>query len=124
MGLTFLTGYVLGQHGAQSAKIASEASRGGGLSKSDLLDVHDRVDRLLLVVDAMWSLLEENGYTDEQLKARIEQIDESDGVIDGRRRPQGRDCRECGTKVPADLDSCQFCGTAVPGKDDHPLTGI
>jgi hypothetical protein len=124
MGLTFLTGYVLGQHGAQSAKLASEASRGSGPSKSDLLDIHDRVDRLLLVVDAMWSLLEENGYTEEQLKDRIEQIDASDGVVDGRRRPRSRPCRECGSMVPAESESCQFCGTVVPGKDDHPLTGI
>jgi hypothetical protein len=93
-------------------------------TKIDLLDVNERVDRLLLVVDAMWSLLEEGGYTDEQLKERIEQIDSSDGVVDGRRRPQGRHCRECGTKVPADLPTCQFCGTAVPGQIDHPLTGI
>lgn len=124
MGFTFLTGYVLGQHGAQSAKLASEASRSGGPSKSDLLDVHDRVDRLLLVVDAMWSLLEENGYTADQLKDRIEEIDASDGVVDGKRRPQGRHCRGCGTKVPAELAACQFCGESVPGQTDHPLTGI
>lgn len=72
----------------------------------------------------MWSLLEENGYTDEQLKERIEQIDGSDGVVDGRRRPQARPCRECGSMVPADSETCQFCGKTVPGKDNHPLTGI
>ncbi len=124
MGLTFLTGYVLGQHGAQSAKLASEATRSGGATRSDLLDVHDRVDRLLLVVDAMWSLLEESGYTSDQLKERIESLDASDGVIDGRRRPRARHCRACGTKVPGELATCQFCGESVPGQSDDPLTGI
>ena len=124
MSLTFLTGYVLGQHGAQSAKLASEAMRAGMPTKVDLRDVNARVDRLRLVVDALWSLLEDNGYTAEQLKDRIEQIDSSDGVVDGRRRPNVRECPECGTKVPSDLAACQFCGTVVAGQKADPLTGI
>ena len=125
MGLTFLTGYVLGQHGAQSARVASQAARrSSAYGQGELFDVNDRIDRLLLAVDAMWSLLEDNGYTEEQLVARIEELDAADGSVDGRRRPAGRVCRGCGTKVPASRAACQFCGTEVPGKDDDPFVGI
>ncbi|MGI9584662.1 MAG: hypothetical protein ACR2N7_03635 [Acidimicrobiia bacterium] len=124
MGLTFLTGYILGQHGAQSARLASTAASGSGSSVKELLDVHDRVDRLILVVDAMWSLLEDSGYTDEQLRARIEQIDSADGVLDGKRTPQIAQCSGCGAKVAAGLATCQFCGASVPGHVPDPLGDV
>ena len=125
MGLTFLTGYILGQHGAQSARLASTAAGQGGASAREILEIHDRVDRLILVVDAMWSLLEEAGYSDEQLRERIAAIDAADGVEDGRRTALPSSCRSCGAKVAAGLASCQFCGAALPdGGDDHPIASI
>lgn len=125
MGLTFLTGYILGQHGAQSAKVASAAARPSAPSVNEMLDIHARVDRLILVVDAMWSLLEESGYTDEQLRERIEEIDALDGAIDGVRRLPPTPCRECGTMVSADSPKCQFCGADVRHTEPPgPTTGI
>jgi hypothetical protein len=125
MGLTFLTGYVLGQHGKQSARLASLAGNQAGSSTGDLLDLHDRVDRLILVLDAMWSLFEDAGYTDEQLMARIEEIDMADGVADGKRTPLVAQCRECGAKIAPGLPACQFCGTALPdAPEEDPLRGI
>lgn len=124
MGLPFLTGYVLGQHGAQSARLASIASGSSGSSKNDVLDVHDRVDRLILVVEAMWSLLEEHGYTEDQLRSRIARIDAADGVEDGRKNTRGIECHGCGSIVPAGRPTCQFCGADVVELDDGPFVGI
>lgn len=123
MGLTFLTGYVLGQHGAQSARLASTVAGRSGASTDDILDLNDRVDRLILVVDAMWSLLEDAGYTDEQLVERIEQIDLSDGTSDGKRTPRATTCVSCGAKVPGGSPTCQFCGTQVDDAPD-PIDGL
>lgn len=123
MGLTFLTGYVLGQHGAQSAKLASSVASRSGASANDIMDLNDRVDRLLLVVDAMWSLLEDAGYADEQLVERIEELDRSDGAADGRRRPEATTCVSCEAKVPGGLPACQFCGTPVAGASD-PIANV
>ena len=124
MGLTFLAGYVLGQHGAQSARLASIAGARGGVSVDDLLDVEERIDRLILVIDAMWSLLEEQGFSGEDLRARIDKIDAADGEPDGRRTAKPVACLGCEAMVPAGLASCQFCGTAVVPDTSSPLTGI
>ena len=124
MGLTFLTGYVLGQHGAQSAKLASTVANRSGSGVEDLLDLHDRVDRLILVVDGMWSLLEDAGYTDEQLRERIQEIDLADGTEDGRRTQLIVQCAACDAKVAPGLASCQFCGTALPEDSQDPFSGI
>jgi hypothetical protein len=82
-----------------------------------------RVDRLLLVIEAMWGMMKEQGLTDEQLAARIAEIDNSDGIIDGRRVIPAVTCKSCGSKVMGGLPRCQICGTetgVVPG----PLAGI
>ncbi len=83
-----------------------------------MLDVDERVDRLLLVVAAMWSLLEDTGLTEEQLEERMRQLDESDGVADGKLTPETVTCANCGAAVVGELPACQFCGTPVPGKRD------
>jgi len=124
MGLTFLTGYVLGQHGAQSARLASISANRSGTGVKDVLDLHDRVDRLILVVDGMWSLLEDAGYTDEQLRERIQEIDLADGTEDGRRTQLATQCFGCDAKVAPGLGSCQFCGTPVPQDHHDPLSGV
>ena len=82
-----------------------------------------RVDRLLLVIEAMWSMLKEQGMTDEQLAARIAAIDTADGVVDGRRILPPVTCRSCGSKVMGGLPRCQICGTDT-GAARGPLDGI
>jgi hypothetical protein len=125
MGLTFLTGYILGQHGVQSARVASSASVRSGASVNDIEDLNDRVDRLILVVDAMWSLLEEGGFSDVQLRRRIAEIDRQDGKEDGKRRDLAATCTSCGSKVPVGRATCQFCGADAPiDEDQSPLSGI
>ena len=125
MGLTFLAGYIMGQQGAQSARIASASAVSSGASVHDIADLHDRVDRLILVVDAMWSLLEENGYSDVLLRRRIAEIDVADGIEDGKRQDLAATCGTCQSKVPVGRETCQFCGAPAPTSDsDSPTAGI
>lgn len=90
----------------------------------DLLDLHERVDRLILVVDGMWSLLEDAGYTNEQLLEKIQEIDLADGIEDGRRTQLATQCVGCDAKVAPGLPSCQFCGTPLPRDQHDPLSGV
>ena len=125
MSLSFLTGYVLGQKDAsQNAMRAAAIPAAGTASREHILDVDDRVDRLTLVVAAMWSLLEDTGLTDDDLAARIRALDEADGVADGKMTPQASTCRNCGAAVPGELTACQFCGTEVEGSAPDPFHAI
>jgi hypothetical protein len=100
------------------------AGSAGGADLDDIYDLHERVDRLTLALDAMWSLLEENGYRDEDLLARIQQIDAADGQIDGKRTAQAGQCLECGAKVAPGIPACQFCGAQVAGHTPDPFAGM
>ena len=121
-----IAGYVMGQRTA--AKVAGMSVVANHMSVSGssveaLAELDARVDRLLLVIEAMWGMMKEQGMTDEQLAARIAEIDNSDSIVDGRRVLPAVTCKSCGSKVMGGLPRCQICGTetgVVPG----PLAGI
>ena len=121
-----IAGYVMGQRSAARAagmSVVANHMSGAGSSIEALSELDARVDRLLLVIEAMWSMLKEQGLTDEQLAARIAEIDSSDGATDGRRLPPAMTCRSCGSKVMGGLPRCQICGTET-GVVLGPLDGI
>ncbi len=120
----FLMGYVLGERAASRAAAFSRSAgaAAGSTGAGEIYDLDLRVDRLLLVVDAMWSLLRENGYSDEDLAARIRELDEADGSLDGRKTPQPTRCPSCDSMVQVGRSTCAFCGTTVaPGS---PMDGV
>jgi hypothetical protein len=114
----FITGYVLGERAAARAAVFSRdaGAAAGSRVTGDLHDLGERIDRLTLVVDALWSMLQERGYTDEDLAARIRAIDESDGTADGARTPRPRPCPKCESMVEPGRRTCAFCGAEMtPG---------
>lgn len=76
--------------------------------------VEHRLDRALLTMEAMWTLLRESlDLTDEQLAERIVEVDESDGVLDGKVRKPPRACPHCQKTIPGRFPRCLYCGGAV-----------
>ena len=79
-------------------------------------DLDERIDRLLLLTEAMWELLSKHlGFTDEHLAHMVATIDHRDGHLDNRAARPARRCQACESAVPADRPTCQFCGVEVPG---------
>jgi hypothetical protein len=106
-----IAGYVFGQRKAsRAANLASVASHMSTGAENSLEDLENRIDRLVLIIEALWSLLKEQGLTDSQLATRVEELDRSDGTTDGKRHPSPVDCRKCGSKVLSGLPKCQICG--------------
>lgn len=119
----FITGYVMGSR--QAGKAAGAAASAGTFASADtsrIHDVNDRLDRLVIVTEAMWSLLAESGYTGEQLEERILAMDSADGVADGRVYRQKLRCPNCDSVVLEGFGRCQICGTEVGG--ESPFAGI
>ena len=109
--MNFIAGYVLGQRGAaRAAGMASAASTFAASPTAKIQALDDRIDRLVLVVESMWSMLEESGYTAEQLMERIQARDGSDGQMDGKSTQSAGRCEECGAMLGRGLEICQFCG--------------
>ena len=121
----FIGGYVLGSRSLGrklTAMSASEASAMSARQRNATFDLHDRIDRLTLGVGAMWSLLEENGYTGDDLIARMQELDAGDGAADGKLTPGATPCVGCGAMVANGQAQCQFCGLNNP--DTDPISAV
>ncbi len=122
--LEFITGYVMGERTAtRSAAFARAAGAADAtaLNQTDI-DLDLRIDRLLLVVEAMWSLLKDHGYTDEQMASRIRLLDAEDGDPDGRRTLRPSRCPRCDSMVEPGRSTCTYCGASIQptsGPMDH-----
>jgi hypothetical protein len=100
------------QRGAESATRGRIAN-----AQDDIWVLEDRIERLLLLTDAMWELLSERaGVTDEELAAKVREIDgRGDGAVDGRRGREMRRCTSCQAAVQHGRTTCTFCGAPAPG---------
>jgi hypothetical protein len=68
----------------------------------------------LLVSEAVWSLVSEKlGLTQEELLDRVNEIDLSDGRLDGKVRREATKCSKCQRVSAQRFRACVYCG--------HPL---
>lgn len=124
--LEYFLGYSMGQKTAsRAASLARSAAVADGTHHTNRIeDLDERVDKLFMIMRAVWALLEEQGYTAEELSAKLEEIDLEDGVADGQVRAPLVDCPSCQSKVAPGLRNCQLCGTEVRSDTGHPLDHV
>ena len=73
-----------------------------------------KVDRLTLVTQALWELLQTKaGLAESDLTALIEEIDLRDGVKDGKHTSKPKNCVKCNRVVSVRTNMCLYCGYKV-----------
>ncbi|MGI9614624.1 MAG: hypothetical protein ACR2QO_17060 [Acidimicrobiales bacterium] len=83
-------------------------------SRDEILGLHERIDHLLVLNEAIWHLVaERTGLTEQDLREHLAGLDASDGVTDRRRQPKPTVC-SCGAKVSPKATCCVFCGLPAP----------
>ena len=93
---------------------AADASRSAGAARRDAREVEDRLDRALLACEAMWSILRDKlGVTDLELIERINDIDLSDGRLDGKVRKTAVACPKCNRTISQRFPKCMYCGQPI-----------
>jgi len=92
----------------------TEVNTGADRAQAKAESVEQRLDRALVTMEAMWTLLRERlQITDEDLAKRIVEVDESDGILDGRVRRPPRSCPHCNKTIPGRFPRCLYCGGLV-----------
>lgn len=77
----------------------------------DVRALRAQVDHLSMVNMALWSVVREKlGLADEELARRVEEIDLSDGKLDGKVGVPTRECADCGRVMAARHERCLYCG--------------
>jgi hypothetical protein len=99
---------------AGAAKAASSAQSKASSLQEEIQVIHKRIDRLKLVCNAMWEMIRDNtSITEDDVLAKVKEIDARDGLVDGRHSPSASNCRNCGRTVQKGQEKCQYCGTQV-----------
>lgn len=92
----------------------TQVTSGADRAQSKAESVEQRLERALVTMEAMWTLLRERlQATDEELAKRIVEVDESDGILDGKVRRPPRSCPHCSKTIPARFVRCLYCGGLV-----------
>ena len=95
--------------GQASAKASSAAARADEVQRL----MEQKIDKLSMVVQALWSFIRENhAASEEDLMNRVRDIDMQDGVLDGKVAKGGaKQCRSCGRVMNRMHNKCLYCGT-------------
>ena len=76
--------------------------------------LEDKIDSLALTCQALWEIArDQSGLTDEQLMAKVGEIDLRDGQADGKMGSGGEACVKCGRVISKRHMSCMYCGEPV-----------
>ncbi|HTE04589.1 MAG TPA: hypothetical protein VK824_00220 [Planctomycetota bacterium] len=100
-----------------AAATRAEATRAHSAAErvhEDMLALDARVERLNLACAAMWSLLKQHGHGEEELLAKMQELDLLDGQVDGRLAPPARTCTACRRKSSGRRELCVYCGAKLP----------
>ncbi len=94
---------------------ARQAETSAREAKSELEYLKLDVERLLMITEALWTILKEkHGYGDDELVRRIEEIDLRDDKLDGRVAPSPpKPCPKCSHPLTKRRVFCVYCGTVV-----------
>lgn len=94
---------------------ARRASEKASDLREEVRQLSRRLDRLALVSHAMWELLREHtSLTDDDIRAKVVQIDKSDGIRDGKITPRVSVCSQCGRPLNTTTSICPYCSEDNP----------
>lgn len=114
MDLFFL--HKLGEEVDSANKNADQAHDQISHSQSDVGLLRFDVERLLMITEALWSILKENhGYSDDELMKRVAAIDMRDGALDGRvATVESPICPQCKrSHLAKHRPFCLYCGAQI-----------
>lgn len=94
-------------------------------AESRVARVEERLERLLLVNAALWELARGRlGFTEEDLIAKVSEIDLRDGAADGKRATTPRACRHCKRLNAAVHAHCLYCGMNLGAAGRSAFDGV
>lgn len=99
---------------ADATQTAEDAQSTAKSHASDLISIHQKIEKLTLCCQAMWELLRDNSdLTEEDIDTKVIEIDGRDGKVDGAISLQMIYCPTCGRPTNTRRTSCVICGAEL-----------
>lgn len=115
MNHVFRSAYSLYQKTQQASQDAGTAQSQAASAVTRIEQMQADIERLLMIVQALWEIIKENELVDdEELMRKIQDIDMRDGVLDGRvAKTANPQCPHCRRTLIGRHPFCLYCGQAV-----------
>jgi hypothetical protein len=100
----------------RDAMAASKTSSSPGEgTRAEVRLLESEVERLLMITEALWSILQEKfGYEEQELIKRMIMIDMRDGKLDGKVAASSpKKCPKCERTLFKKRPRCLYCGEPV-----------
>ena len=79
-----------------------------------VVELESRCDKALLVCEALWTIMRDKmGVSEQELVDRVNEIDLSDGQLDGKVRRVSGLCPNCNRTVSSRFSKCMYCGQPI-----------
>jgi hypothetical protein len=91
----------------------STSSRSGAdtVTHAHVEMLENKIDNLALACQSLWEIIRESTeLSEEDLAAKMEEVDLRDGNIDGKITPVAKPCSSCGRKTSRRRMRCVYCG--------------
>jgi len=103
---------------ARAQGAAETAAQNASSTRQALRDLEARVDQLNLINMALWSFIQQKtDLTEDDLEARVREIDLADGRLDGKVRVTPTECSACGRVMSKRHARCLYCGVDAESAD-------
>ena len=100
-----------GMEGQLQSGGAARAENAAMEAQTRVQDLERRVERLAILNQALWELLSEKfGLTEDELKAKAQEVDLRDGMADGQMSASAVRCPSCMRVCNARHKKCLYCG--------------
>jgi len=100
---------MIGEASGEAAKATGRASE----AQREVGHLDERVDRLTLICMALWKLLQDRtDLTEEDLMAKVRELDMMDGTADGKIQRKIKRCPKCDRTMSPQHSRCLYCGAA------------
>ena len=101
---------------AQNAKsAAADVQAENRFFKARIQKLEETVERVSLAAMAVAEILRDRlGVTQNEIEAKVQEIDLRDGKLDGRLRVPSDDCVHCGQTNSPHRRNCLYCGESLP----------
>ncbi len=114
-------GWVANYHARQQAQEArDDGATAQRKAQSIKFDIEDAMARQALIIRSLLTLLERKGLTnDADFRALVNEVDLSDGKLDGKYTPQSQpaECPKCLKINDRRAMKCMYCGEQLTGRE-------
>ncbi len=101
----------------QDPMAAREAAEAGSVARTARRNVDQleaKLERALLACEALWTIVRDKlGVSDVDLVQRINELDLTDGELDGKVRRGAVSCPQCARPIARRFPKCMYCGQPV-----------